>query len=166
MKIDRFWKIQFVIIGVLLSLLIGSYLFSFGLFSPSTSRTPPPQAEADTPPAEPAKASTLVEAQPPAPTPVASCVPTGVMPTPTAIADSLASPDPVRQKNCLAFLQAESQAGDKGAELWLGRAYHNGWGVAKDLPQAATHYRQAMQASEADTRESAQQWLRLLEQEQ
>jgi TPR repeat protein len=159
MKVDRFWAVQFVIVGILLALLIGSYLFSFGLFSPQPNEaSPPPQAEAT--PAS--KEDSVAEV----PAPVASCVPQGAEPTPSAIGDSLASNDPARQQNCLAFLQAESKAGDKGAELWLGRAYHNGWGVNKDLTQAASHYQQAATANEADIRESAQQWLLHLQQGQ
>lgn len=160
MKIDRFWAIQIAIITALFALLIGSYLFSFGLFAPKTgSKPPPPAATMEATPEASVPAATI------APT-LATCTPDGAAPSPTAIGDSLASNDPAQQKSCLEFLQAESRAGDKGADLWLGRAYHNGWGVQKDLKEAAAHYGKAATADEAAIRDSAQQWLLQVEKEQ
>lgn len=152
MKLDRFWIIQILIAVVLFALLIGSYLLSSRQVSSQTGSS---LAQANT---------TENEEEKPAAT--ATCAPAGIEPSPEAIGASLASKDPARQKSCLAFLQAESQAGDQGAELWLGRAYHNGWGVGKDLTEAAAHYRKAAAADDPAIRESASQWLLQVEKEQ
>lgn len=138
-----------MIIGFLLALLLGSYWFSFGWFAakPAMNHTAAPQ------PQTPRLAATL-------------CAPAGAALDVVTIAASLTSSDAQRQQDCLSYLRQESAAGDKGAALWLGRAYHAGWGVSKDLAQAAAHYRQAAGATEAAIRESAQLWLQRLEQEQ
>lgn len=154
MKIDRFWTIQFIIIGLLLALLLGSYGFSFGWFA---AKPRPSNTATHTP----------IESQPQTPRLAATvCAPADATLDVVSIAASLTGNDTQRQQDCLNYLRQESAAGDKGAELWLGRAYHDGWGVNKDLAQAAAHYRQAASASEADIRTSAQQWLQRLEQEQ
>lgn len=154
MKINRFWIMQILIIATLFAALIGSYLFSFGWFGTKTSTVKPAQPVAEQ------SAAAVAAVEPPA-----TCSAAGETPSLTSIADSLGSNDPARQQRCIAFLQAESRAGDKGAELWLGRAYHNGWGVAKSAEEAAIHYRNAANTDEADTRDSALQWLRQLQQE-
>jgi hypothetical protein len=154
MKIDRFWAIQIAIFVVLFALLIGSYLSSFGPFASSISTRPS------------AVTATSVDKTAEAPITTATCTKDGAEPSPEAINDSLSSNDPARQKSCLEFLHAESTAGDKGAELWLGRAYHNGWGVEKSLSTAATHYGKAATAADATIRDSARQWQLQLEQEQ
>jgi TPR repeat protein len=160
MRITRFWIIQILIIASLFSILIGSYLFSFGWFA--NKPTLEQQAEFS-PPASVA----LTEPTPAlAPTRSATCSTAEGIPSLSDIEDSLGSHDTERQASCFSFLQAESMAGDKGAELWLGRAYHNGCGVAKNLAEAANHYQQAATADDAATRDSARQWLLQLQQEQ
>ena len=59
----------------------------------------------------------------------------------------------------------ESMNGDKGAELWLGRAYHSGWGVPQSLEEAIIHYSQAATASDENIRQSAEQWLSIAQQD-
>jgi hypothetical protein len=154
MKIDRFWATQILIFVVLFALLIGSYLFSFGPFASNTRSRLSPVTVTNT--------DNTVQA----PTTTAACTKDGSEPSPEAINGSLGSNDAARQKSCLEFLQTESKAGDKGAELWLGRAYHNGWGVEKSLTEAATHYGKAATAADAAIRDSARQWQLQLEQEQ
>lgn len=146
MKIDRFWLIQIILFVTLFGLLIGSYLLSFGPFA-GNSTSPRPTITA-----------TVEEALETTPVIKAACTSDGSTPSPEAIHASLDSNEPARQKSCLAFLQAESQAGDKGAELWLGRAYHNGWGVEKSLTEAANHYDKATSSDDAAIRDSAKQW--------
>ncbi|EIJ35263.1 SEL1-like repeat protein [Thiothrix nivea] len=150
MKLDRFWIVQIMIALVLFALLIGSYLLSSGMLSASGDDPPPAPLEtgAET------KDSMLA---------TAACVPVGTALSPSAIEASLGSDDPARREACLTFLQAESAAGDLGADLWLGRAYHNGWGVSKNVEEAAAHYRKAASAGDTATRESAGQWLSQLE---
>ncbi|WGZ94529.1 MAG: SEL1-like repeat protein [Candidatus Thiothrix putei] len=168
MKLDRFWMVQIVIILILFTLLIGSYLFSFGLFAdkPATNTATvasAPVVIATTPEATPTTAPTVAPTKPTEP--AATCTSAGVTLSSDTIRDSLSSSDAPRQASCLAFLQAESLAGDKGAEVWLGQAHHHGWGVAKNLQEAAKHYRQAAHSDDSDVRDSAQQWLQQLEQE-
>ncbi len=170
MKIDRFWMIQIVIIISLFALLIGSYLFSFGWFadkstSLATTVAPAPVEAVEIAPPVPAPmALAVVPSEPPKPP--ATCTYEGEILSSDSIRDSLSSSDAVRQASCLEFLQAESLAGDKGAELWIGQAYHQGWGVVKNLEEAANHYRQAASSGDLAVRDSAQQWLKQLEQEQ
>ena len=144
MRIDRFWASQIIIFVALAALLIGSYLFSFGPFAAKISSNPASAATA-----EPTVAIPAI---------TASCTKNGAEASPAAIGESLASNDPAQQKSCLAFLQTESKAGDKGADLWLGRAYHNGWGVEKSLTEAASHYGKAASSDDAAIRDSAKQW--------
>lgn len=152
MKLNRFWVIQIVIAAALFTLLIGSYLLSFNILSTQTNSNPIPVS-----------AETVEDSTSPAIT-LTACVPAGSESAPDWIESSLTnSDDPVRQQSCLAFLQTENQAGDHGAALWLGRAYHNGWGVDKDTTQAAAYYRKAAGSDTPDIRESAEQWLLLLE---
>lgn len=170
MKIDRFWIIQIVIIIGLFALLIGSYLFSFGWFANkstnlvATVAPAPVEAAAIVPPATATVALAVVPSEPPKPP--ATCTHEGGVLSSDSIRDSLSSSDAVRQASCLGFLQAESLAGDKGAELWIGQAHHHGWGVVKNLEEAANHYRQAASSDNLAVRDSAQQWLKQLEQEQ
>lgn len=170
MKIDRFWMIQIVIIISLFALLIGSYLFSFGWFADkstnlaATVAPAPVEAVEIAPPAPAPVALAVVPSEPPKPP--ATCTHEGEILSSDSIRDSLSSSDAVRQASCLEFLQAESLAGDKGAELWLGQAHHQGWGVVKNLQEAASHYRQAANSDDLAVRDSAQQWLKQLEQEQ
>lgn len=164
MKIDRFWMIQIIIIISLFTLLIGSYLFSFGLFADKSNNitatpAPVPVEVVATVPPEPVVV--VAPSKPPA-----TCTPAGETLSSDSIRDSLSSSDGLRQTSCLAFLQAESLAGDKGAELWIGQAHHHGWGVVKNLEEAANHYRQAASGDDLAVRDSAQQWLKQLEQEQ
>ncbi|SEA96941.1 hypothetical protein SAMN05660964_02971 [Thiothrix caldifontis] len=169
MKLDRFWMVQIVIILTLFTLLIGSYLFSFGLFADKQPTTitatvaPTPVVPTTTPEASLTTAPTGAPTKPTEP--AATCTPAGITLSSDTIRDSLSSNDAARQASCLAFLQAESLAGDKGAEVWLGQAHHHGWGVAKNLQEAAKHYRQAANSDDSDVRDSAQQWLQQLEQE-
>ena len=144
MKIDRFWAIQIIIFVTLSTLLIGSYLFSFSLFANQTSGS--------------TESTAAVEATVAIPTANPSCTKNGEEASPVTIGESLSSADLVQQSNCLAFLQAESEAGDKGADLWLGRAYHNGWGVEKSLTKAASYYGKAASRDGATIRDSAKQW--------
>ena len=158
MKLDRFWITQILIIAALFAILIGSYLFSFGWFAQKTTVVKP---------ATPTPAVTpIAQATPPTPAAAPTCSTVGEIPSLDSISASLSSNDLARQKSCVEFLQAESKAGDKGAELWLGRAYHNGWGIEKDLAEAAAHYGRAATTEETAIRESAQQWLLQLQQEQ
>ncbi|UJS25248.1 SEL1-like repeat protein [Thiothrix winogradskyi] len=172
MKIDRFWMIQIIIIISLFALLIGSYLFSFGWFankstSLATTVAPAPVEAVEIAPPTPAPAPmalAVVPSEPPKPP--ATCTPAGETLSSDSIRDSLSSSDGLRQTSCLEFLQAESLAGDKGAELWIGQAHHHGWGVVKNLEEAASHYQQAALSDDLAVRDSAQQWLKQLEQEQ
>ena len=164
MKIDRFWMIQIIIIISLFALLIGSYLFSFGWFADKSNNitatpAPAPVEVVATVPSEPVVV--VAPSKPPA-----TCTPAGETLSSDSIRDSLSSSDGLRQTSCLEFLQAESLAGDKGAELWIGQAYHHGWGVVKNLEEAASHYQQAALSDDLAVRDSAQQWLKQLEQEQ
>lgn len=164
MKIDRFWMIQIIIIISLFALLIGSYLFSFGWFADKLNNitatpAPAPVEVVATVPPEPVVV--VAPSKPPA-----TCTPAGEILSSASIRDSLSSSDGLRQTSCLEFLQAESLAGDKGAELWIGQAYHHGWGVVKNLEEAASHYQQAALSDDLAVRDSAQQWLKQLEQEQ
>ena len=166
MKIDRFWMIQIVIIISLFALLIGSYLFSFGWFADKSTNlaatvAPAPVETAEIAPPAPAVTPVAASSKPPA-----TCTLAGETLSSDTIRDSLSSSDAVRQASCLEFLQAESLAGDKGAELWLGQAHHQGWGGVKNLEEAASHYRQAASSDELSVQDSAQQWLQQLEQEQ
>jgi len=168
-KIDRFWVIQIVIIISLFALLIGSYLFSFGWFADKSPRLAsiapaPVEAAATAPPAAAPVALAVASSKPPKLT--ATCTLTEEALSSDTIRASLSSSDAVRQSSCLEFLQAESLAGDKGAELWLGQAHHHGWGVTKNLEEAASHYRQAANSDDLSVQDSAQQWLQQLEQEQ
>ncbi|UOG92652.1 MAG: SEL1-like repeat protein [Candidatus Thiothrix sulfatifontis] len=166
MKIDRFWMIQIVIIISLFALLIGSYLFSFGWFADKSTNlaatvAPTPVETAEIAPPAPAVTLVAASSKPPA-----TCTPAGETLSSDSIRDSLSSSDGLRQTSCLEFLQAESLAGDKGAELWLGQAHHHGWSVVKNLEEAARHYRQAASSDDLSVQDSAQQWLKQLEQEQ
>ncbi|MGB3918774.1 MAG: hypothetical protein WBL07_15180 [Thiothrix litoralis] len=158
MRLTRFWIIQIFIIASLFAILIGSYLFSFGWFA--TKPTLVKQAAPSTAPVSVTQTEQATLAPP------ATCGTAGKIPSLSDIADSLGSHDAQRQTSCFSFLQAASTAGDKGAVLWLGRAYHNGWGVAKNLEEATNHYQQAATADDAATRDSAKQWLQQLQQEQ
>jgi TPR repeat protein len=162
-KIDRFWMIQIIIIISLFALLIGSYLFSFGWFADKSNNVAATAVPTPVEVAETAPPVTLAVAPS---KPSATCTPTGETLSSDSIRDGLTSSDGVRQASCLEFLQAESLAGDKGAELWLGQAHHHGWGVVKNLQEAASHYRQAANSDDLVVRDSAQQWLQQLEQEQ
>ncbi len=145
MRIDRFWASQIIIFVALAALLIGSYLFSFGPFAAKISSNPASAATAEHNRGNPQPSRR-------------ACTKNGAEASPAAIGESLASNDPAQQKSCLAFLQTESKAGDKGADLWLGRAYHNGWGVEKSLTEAASHYGKAASSDDAAIRDSAKQW--------
>lgn len=163
MKLTRFWIIQILLIAALFAILIGSYLFSFGWFAKKTTLAKPAPPTAEVAPVAQATPPPLA---PPAPAAAPTCSAKGETPSLDSISANLNSNDSARQKSCVAFLQAESKAGDKGAELWLGRAYHNGWGVEKNLAEAAAHYGRAATTEEIAIRESAQQWLLQLQQEQ
>ena len=165
MKLDRFWITQILIIAALFAILIGSYLFSFGWFAQKTTVVKPATPTAAVAPIAQATPQPLA---PPIPAPAAAptCSTGGAIPSLDSISASLSSNDLARQKSCVEFLQAESKAGDKGAELWLGRAYHNGWGIEKDLAEAAAYYGRAATTEENAIRESAQQWQLQLQQEQ
>jgi TPR repeat protein len=166
-KLDRFWITQILLIAALFAILIGSYLFSFGWFAKKTTLAKPATPTAEVAPVAIAQ-TTPATLTPPAPAAavVPTCSAANETPSLDSISASLSSNDLARQKSCVTFLQAESQAGDKGAELWLGRAYHNGWGVEKNLAEAATYYGKAATTEETAIRESAQQWLLQLQQEQ
>jgi TPR repeat protein len=163
MRLTRFWIMQILIIAALFAILIGSYLFSFGWFAKKTTLVKPVTPTAEVAPAVKATPQRL---EPPTPATVPTCSAKGETPSLDSISASLSSNDLARQKSCVTFLQAESKAGDKGAELWLGRAYHNGWGVEKNLAEAANYYGRAATTEEIAIRESAQQWLLQLQQEQ
>jgi TPR repeat protein len=167
-KLDRFWITQILLIAALFAILIGSYLFSFGWFAKKTTLAKPATPTAEVTPVAPSAQANPATLTPPAPAAavVPTCSAVGETPSLDSISASLSSNDLARQKSCVTFLQAESQAGDKGAELWLGRAYHNGWGIEKNLAEAAAHYSRAATTEEIAIRESAQQWLLQLQQEQ
>lgn len=168
MKIDRFWVVQIAIILSLFALLIGSYLFSFGWFADKSTTlaasVAPVSVAAEAAPLTPAPAPAALALAPS--TPPATCALAGETLSSETIRDSLSSNDALRQASCLAFLQAASLAGDNGAELWLGQAHHHGWGVVKNLEEAARHYRQAATSDDLAVQDSAQQWLQQLEHEQ
>lgn len=144
MKIDRFWLIQIVVISSIL-LLITLYVFLMNH-----------QVQAN---------QTLVPSVSVSLADKGACTENGTPPTSADISASLSSNDPARQSKCFDFLHNESMDGDLAAKLWLGRAYHNGWGVERNIPEAIRQYTKAATSKDEEIHKAAVQWLSIAQKE-
>lgn len=148
MKIDRFWLTQIAVGTVVIIVFTGIVLYTHSSVNASEQAL-----------------QSLNAATVHATLGKAGCTNDGHAPSPADIDSALSSGTPNLRAKCLDFLQVESMNGDKGAELWLGRAYHNGWGVPQSLEEAIIHYSQAATASDENIRKSAEQWLSIAQQD-